>query len=333
MKKHLLFFLSCFFITIKVNSQVTNDIGLIHHYPINETPVFIDVTGGYTGITNGTLVNTADRFGNAFGAIEFDSATYVEIPYVIYPNIASGYTITGWIKPYANSGEIINDRTLTSSYSYKYRIINYYPGSATVEYNSYISCYYEPGYGCAYSSSDSIPPSMQWYFFGAEFDVASAYHKYYLNGSIVDSAYGPNIYSTFNNNTIIGNILGPTDENPFKGAMDDIRFYNRSLSTTELDTLFYGYTPPPTGVQETSFATGMEINYEKPTGTLTLTGIDNCDVYIIDVLGRLLRYDSKVIEKNSIKISLPQIADGVYYCRIIDKATGKSGTQKFTVAY
>lgn len=318
-------------------TQVTNNVGLIHHYPIADTSAFIDVVNGFHGNTYGSLASATDRFNNPSGAVAFDSASYVEIPYTIFPSTRISYTISGWVRPSDMVGEIINDRTLQTSYSYKYRIINYYPGPAPVEYNSYVSCFYEGGAGCAYSTSNTTPLVNQWYFFAASFDTISGYHKYYLNGVVVDSTFAPNNYSPFNNHTIIGIILGPTNENPFKGAMDDLRFYNRALSSLEIDTLYHGYTPPvPTGLSATTNNLPSIVStYDAYNHFINIYNLPNEDFQfaIFDMLGRRISF--KAIEtgnKKTISLLLSDVINGIYYCHLKDKKTGKATTLKFVVS-
>jgi len=324
------------FVAFEGKSQVTNNFGLIHHYPIADTPAFIDVVNGFHGNTFGTLVSATDRFNNPSGAVAFDSASYVEIPYTIFPSSRISYTITGWVKPYDKVGEIINDRTLQTSYSYKYRIINYYPGPAPVEYNSYVSCFYEGGAGCVYSTCNTTPLVNQWYFFAASIDTISGYHKYYLNGVVVDSSLAPNNYSPFNNHTIIGIILGPTNENPFKGAMDDLRFYNRALSTLEMDTLYHGYSPPTTSLSSTfTNLPPVVTTYDAYSHFLNISNLPHkgFQFAIFDVLGRRLSIKSIDYDnQKTIRLLLPDVNIGIYYCHLIDKNTGKATTLKFVVS-
>ena len=86
------------------------------------------------------------------------------------------------------------------------------------------------------------PSNATWYHLCATYNAATSAMNLYVNGT----SYGPTTHSTTWNatgNTIIGSDWVGSRQHYLNGKMDDVRMYNRALSSTEVSSLYAGNRP------------------------------------------------------------------------------------------
>lgn len=126
-------------------------------------------------------------------------------------------------------------------------------------------------------NSDTLLHPDAWVHVAGVYNRANKTMELYINGALVTgfsfngSIYGPQGQSSLNTsscqlcdlnampsiNTQIG-LVGGYPTTGFKGIMDDILFYNRALSATEVGNI-YAATGGPTGMEETKHASSFKI--------------------------------------------------------------------------
>jgi hypothetical protein len=212
--------------------EVISDPRLVAYYPFNGNANDESGNGNNGTVYGATL--TADRFGNPNSAYSFDGiSNYIKASSTNLPTAER--TVSLWFK--ANT--ISNKPGLLG-----------YGGNAcgTSWFFAFNFTYYYNGAHCAVNSIVyNVPsePISDWYHWVVTTDSSGT--KMYVNGILVASN------TTFVNNTYvnerdlgIGVISSPsgyvpyTDYNVgyFNGILDEIRIYNRALSSDEVNALY-----------------------------------------------------------------------------------------------
>lgn len=216
--------------------------GLIARYLMNADAR--DVAGSSNhGDIIGKVVPTEDRFGNECGAMYFDGSTgFISVPNSKSLSSPSDeITIAAWVK--INDGAAFADlKWMTiccksdlpeeTDNSPHYRLQS---TIVTVSVNT--------------DFTEELKQPFEfdtWYFYASTYDGHSI--KAYLNGiKIMDMPY----YTEFEPNNLpleIGRDV-PGVMEYFHGSMDDLRIYNRALSSKEIQSLFWDLsdkdTPKP----------------------------------------------------------------------------------------
>lgn len=212
--------------------------GLFAYYKFDEgigTTAYNSVTADGLSATLGNGTDASIPAWNSSGksgkALTFDGAnSYMEISDNPALRMNGSGTITAWINPRgyggSNYGRIVDKSTSTGAangYHFffttsNYLVFNVNAGSQTA------------------SSTNSVTLN-QWNFVAVTF--SSAGRTIYVNGVDVTSSGGsvttlpPNIAGV----VAIGNRAGATDRT-FNGTIDDVHFYNRVLSPTEIELLY-----------------------------------------------------------------------------------------------
>lgn len=108
----------------------------------------------------------------------------------------------------------------------------------------------------------------------------------------------------------------------FQGNIDDVRFYNRALSGTEITTLYtkdsacgLKYTPPPAGVNNVVAVDMVKVFPNPATDAITIAVADKANVSVCDVNGRVV-YSAVIDKKETIDIS--GYSKGIYIIRATD---------------
>jgi hypothetical protein len=217
------------------------DSGLVAYYP------FSGNTGDSSTFKNhGTGSNitlTADHFGIANKAYSFNGASsYVRIPHSESLDLASEYSISCWVKPDTNVVSYGTQSFLVfygdeiagqDPYFFSYDLVR-----KSINMGQFIG-----------SGSDfnvlSMPLTNQfknvWIHATTTFNNATRTISLYLNGTKVASqqfASTSRNYPTNNSSyeTFLGSACGKWSL--FKGALDEVRIYNRELTATEADALY-----------------------------------------------------------------------------------------------
>jgi len=212
--------------------------GLVAYYPFNGNAN--DESGNGNNGTSYGATQTTDRFGNANSAYSFDgSGDYIDVPNAPSLNPTDAITITAWFKA---------DSFALGSYSWP-NIVRKSDNDGTKGYTMEIQWVYEnrPSlWGAVYLKDQGwlmpIEPFQlpvaedTWYFAASVFDGLTLTN--YLRSMDQTSFTTAQINGSGNivpssNNLWIGNapIYG---DRSFDGIIDDVRIYNRALTTDEV---------------------------------------------------------------------------------------------------
>ena len=221
MKKLVLSLLSAA-ITFSLGFAQAPTNGLIAYFPFNGNAN--DESGiGYNGSVNNAVL-TADRFGNANKAYEFNGTSSSITTNLSLLNNFSGLTATGWIYPESLGVRI---GFFGQNDLFEFGFLD------TANMDAWLD---RIGKGVLVSTSGMV---SGWHMVTAVADSDSLW--FYVDGIMKKST--PTSAASFGSTKYYFNIGGggifdPTG-NFFLGAIDDIRIYNRALTRAEIDTLFH----------------------------------------------------------------------------------------------
>lgn len=216
-------------------SFLTN--GLAAYYPFNGNAN--DASGnGMDGVVVGATL-TADRFGQTNSAYRFNGTSWIQLPDAVLPAAAAELTISAWALadngPYTDAEALIHTTSRTGEWQ----------------------CNISPQVDFAVklqnlASYDISSPLIT----NAWFQIVGAYRQgqslqLWVNGSLWQSNAIPNspLYVASGSwlNSAIGMYdLPPSPYGGYRGAADDVRFYSRALSDSEVQQLYqYESQPQP----------------------------------------------------------------------------------------
>ncbi len=312
MKKALLSMAVLLSITSVTQAQSLSD-SLKGCFTFNGADSFKDGTSTGTLISyNAVHVRSQDRFGGN-NSLRFSGGGYVSAGNAAKYNVMEGLTISAWI---------YIDTLLTGEGA----IVSKWDNSVGDEYlfgvysNNKLALALQ---GKTYESTmlgRTVLPDTTW------IHVAMTWAKggltnIYVNG-VVDTA--SILVDSLVNTTTLFNIGGQGTglTRYFQGNIDDVRFYNRALSGTEITTLYtkdsacgLKYTPPPAEVKNI-VAVGMVKVFPNPaTDAITIAVADMANVLVCDVNGRVV-YNATIDKKATIDIS--GYSKGIYIIRATD---------------
>ncbi|MBF0303373.1 MAG: LamG domain-containing protein [Desulfamplus sp.] len=222
--------------------SITLKEGLVAYYPFNGNAN--DESGnGNNGAVNGAVL-TKDNLGNANSAYSFDGVNdYISVPYNASKplfNLENRFTYSLWF--YANaSGDLTNNQPLIG----RQQCQKAFPSAELDLLKSEIA--FTLNYQNSATHSQFIPLQTitpnQWTHIAATYDKDTNQVSVYLNGkNILSESYSQTIWKP-ETSFWIGGIPKPSNysscwENFFKGNIDDIRVYNRSLSQSEIEEIY-----------------------------------------------------------------------------------------------
>jgi len=243
MKFRLLFFL----LVLGSFTSHAQSNGLVGHWNFNGNAN--DVSGnGLNGVVSGATL-TAGYAGTANTAYQFNgSSDHIDVAYNSLLNLDS-FTICTLVKPMGFNGDACQGNVIvakgveSSSESY---YLCFTDNSYDNDCNTYTLSH--EVYGAAIHSSSS-PSSPAWYSnsdtiaLHSWYCVTLTYHqdslRLYIDGTLRKTLYYPDNFSAGTDGLGIGYYAeGVSGGYPywFNGAIDDMRLYNRALSSTEVST-------------------------------------------------------------------------------------------------
>lgn len=229
-------------ILIKKDSSVMD--GLVGYYPFNGNANDESPDYNNHGVVHGPTLTT-DRKGNANSAYNFDGINdYISIQDDSATDFEASQDFTVSVWAWVNSQQMDNTRTIFdiirkwdgynwNGYPYS---ISYLNQNASMP-NRFLLVRYD-GQTCGnipslYSPVIANPNSWHHIVMIKKGDIM----KFYLNGSLVAEVEDTSTCQTSNNIHITigsrGNIV-----QFFTGKIDDVRFYNRAISESEVGTLY-----------------------------------------------------------------------------------------------
>ena len=234
--------------TVDINDVFEVPVGQIAYYPFDGNAN--DVSGnGYNGIVHGALL-TADRNGKAQSAYYFDgNNSYIDLGNAVeMKRYMSDYTVVGWIKldEFSTSyhsmilsnrnpdlatkpGSLIGIGGLQSSLSKRVEYVQ----------NTIVT---GDEYTYDYLSANTQLELDTWYYFCITFEYHGSLSnliKIYINGNLESQKLVGEVIDPENAHTFLGcePELSPVTYS-FHGSMDEIEYYNRALTGTEIMSLY-----------------------------------------------------------------------------------------------
>jgi hypothetical protein len=184
----------------------------------------LDSLGKYNGTIYG---NKTFIYGKSGKALNFDgNTTYVSLGNVLTSDMAT-FTIGAWIK--------LSPGALQKPQNYIFHKNDDMPGMSIGSDGKVYYCKLSAGTGACFASSIKINEST-WYYISYTFDGTT--FKGYINAQLVGSLLN-SVGTKYSPGTIIS--LGKDEKTPsynrfFKGAMDEIKIWNKALSSSEIMT-------------------------------------------------------------------------------------------------
>ncbi|MBU0486624.1 MAG: PKD domain-containing protein [Bacteroidetes bacterium] len=211
------------------------DSGLVAHYPFNGNAN--DESGNNNhGTVNGAVL-TADRFGNANKAYNFNGTNNSIVGNTdTLLELAHNRTISAW----ARSTRIGNPEGIAGYYGSTPWDNNdgYLLSLSTTGKLDAVEANYNGGAGAWDNvlSNDTYAGDSIWHFIVGWRSNDTTY--LYVDG-IRQTAFSTRVPTFINGKLIIGNTFAGTNDQFFKGQIDDIRIYNRPLNQAEIDSLYH----------------------------------------------------------------------------------------------
>ncbi len=202
--------------------------GLVSYWGFNGNANDISGNGNNGTVAGATL--TADRFGNANSAYNFNGTNnyiYNNNP-VNLPLGGTSRTVSAWIK--------------TNS-TYWGRMVLNYGGAQSSLCEIGIGTNGGTNINTLYGFGGSVViASNQWVHVVSTYDAATSTSKLFANGVLITTNTTATITPTTNGALWIGRGLfkAANDAYYWLGQLDDISIYNRALSTTEVQQLYTG---------------------------------------------------------------------------------------------
>jgi hypothetical protein len=217
--------------------------GLVTYYPFNGNAN--DESGnGNDGAISGGATLTSDRFGNPNSAYHFNGVNgIIEVPDAPILNVRDAITLAAWVSPEVNQGVelpiVLKYRSRLGEDAYwLYTWTSGEPEGPRFR----VDC--SGGVGDVYSPS--LLPINTWSFVVGTYDGSSA--KLYVNGELKASASVSGQINVSSRPLTIGGVwegvVGVDIFYAFNGKIDDVRVYDRALTSDEILQL-YNLPPPP----------------------------------------------------------------------------------------
>ena len=244
--KYFLLTISCFIIILnQTKGQTIPTSGLLAWHPFNGNATDQSGQGNNGTVTGASL--TIDRFGNPNHCYSFDGVNnLISIPNTasLDFNVSTDISFSFWIKTSQTSVQrIYSKRNLINGKGIEILggdVIRVYYGVGQLQANYiYVPISFSPVTGSAFHHIvvliNNGTKKVSCYVDNINQNIAASF---------------TNLSGTFQNTTphIIGS--GTDNNNPFQGAIDDFRIYNRILFPNEIDSLFHEANPITTRLNE-----------------------------------------------------------------------------------
>jgi len=232
--------------TVHSFAQVNLSRGLVAYYPFSGNALDSSGNGNNPSFNNATL--TADRFGNANSAYLFNGiSSYMQIPASLSLDTSKTVTLSFWV--YINgfysgtcSGNYILSKGLEANTDYN-AVFSDAPYDNSIGQNNCfvpVDTSHESFYGMGTGSATPFLHSGSWYH--VVFTNNGTTSVMYVNGNLVAANSGVITQNT--NDIFLGRYFDST-RTPywFNGILDDIRIYNRAITSDEVTALYNAPNP------------------------------------------------------------------------------------------
>jgi hypothetical protein len=210
--------------------------GLAAYYPFCGNANDQSGNGHNGAVTGATL--TTDRFGNPNSAYNFNGTS----SYIYAGNISSltgtsssSTSVSLWMKSVSSTGEALNLLDLRSTNNTSFELYKNYPILGKISTNHYLA----PLDSYLQTPSNSTLNDNQWYHVIYVLNNATGRSTLYIDGIQVGEVTGNTALLT-NPKLNIGSRFDVFNSRCcfFKGAIDDICFWNRELTQQEITNLY-----------------------------------------------------------------------------------------------
>ena len=280
-----------------INPDMTN--GLVAYYPFNGNAN--DESGnGNNGIIQGNVVLTTDRFGKTNRAYDFPGIAfnYIQVPDA--PSLQmSVFTLNAWIFTTSDygSGQVIQKgRDISNGHYGLYTTsvggTNLYGGiNNTTGIN-------QPSIGVWHMVSGIVSGNKAKFYLDGKFMKDTTLSNSFLYSGSDPLAIGMHYFSG----------VPSAWTYPFKGKIDDIRIYNRSLSDNEISAL---YNLTTTAVDKININEKLKL-YPNPAKTFIRISTSELlqRLEVCDISGRVLQFE--IVNSDSYSFNINHLAKGVY---------------------
>ncbi|MCU4175237.1 LamG-like jellyroll fold domain-containing protein [Carboxylicivirga sp. N1Y90] len=202
---------------------ITMDDHLIAHYPFDGDANDVSDYNNH-GTADGTTL-TEDRHGISNSAYLFDGNDKIDVPHAGIQDMTGAMSISCWIKPSEISGTkmILGKSNYTSTTNYLLRLKS--DASLQWEYQTY-------------AQNDDLSIAIDnWYHIVVTADAPASGQKIYINNQLASiSNPSGGTYGQINSPLTIG--YASYGSEYFKGIIDDVRIYNKALTTDDISSLF-----------------------------------------------------------------------------------------------
>jgi hypothetical protein len=310
------------------NAQTTN--GLIAKWSFNNANAN-DEIGTNDGTVNGAVL-TADRFGNANMAYEFDGVDDL----INFGTDASIKPVEGTVSVWAKmiavsntgSGYLHNPIFLSKNLGHSDA---YYEacgiGIRTTDNRALTIATDYPGFNEKVVSSINPITLNNWIHYVATYDEDSV--SFYIDGVLQNRIY-KGFVSTFSltDPVLIAASGSVINARFFHGAIDDVRIYNRVLDQEEVDGLFNEPNPATAGIQVEDEDQTFTIYPNPAQNSISISDLTlGAEISILDLSGKVI-FNTKV-NSNQLTINTEDFTNGLYLIHV--NHSGTTSTKKLIV--
>lgn len=218
---------------------------LVGYWPFNGNGSDMSGSGNHGTVSGAVLA--ADRFGNSGRAYYFNgTSSRIDVPHSSTIDMMNGndYTMAFWLKTSAGNGFAapLSKTPPNSGWNGYYFIIN----SADLGYCNGVGkfAYYvaSGAYEDACANDLISNDTVNWYFITGQYKSSTNQSFLYVNGVLQNDIGGSS--GTLSNTSRL--TFGASSAGPYsfyKGTLDDIRFYKRLLTQSEINALYNEVNP------------------------------------------------------------------------------------------
>lgn len=201
--------------------------GLVSYYPVsnNGSTVIYDAVGDRNGQISGASWSTDTAVGSH--SLRFQGGDSINIPSPVDPTEKNdNFSISFWAKPKSGEGSA--------------PILEYSTGSNDLhiwQYDSENDFYLNPKRNSNRIGRNNGEIALdQWSHYTVLYDDSDGEYRLYRDGTRVQTSSQPNVTSDMSSdNLLIGTRIG--DNRYYRGYLNSIRIYNRTLSKSEIESL------------------------------------------------------------------------------------------------